>query len=316
MGLFNSTVLDVAIGLVFVYLLLSIFCTAVNEWIAGILQTRSKTLKAGISGLLDNQPFNADTKSTFLGEFYRHPLVTGMMQNGGDPSYLSSRTFSTTIMDLVTVTPAVQGARTFDDFMKGIQGLPDGDVKKALLSLISGAQGRLDIAQGNIEVWFDDSMDRVTGWYKRWAQKVTIALAVVITILANADTLNIAHRLWTDPIVRSKVIEEGVERDRMQRTAVANGNQNATDASKPASPGASANPLTSDEDAALGRVLGWKRSSFDASPLTWLQRILGWILTTIAVSLGAPFWFDTLSRFVNIRNAGKPPDKSQAENQT
>jgi len=314
MGLFNSTVLDVAIGLVFVYLLLSIFCTAVNEWIAGILQTRAKTLKAGISGLLDNQPFNADTKSTFLGEFYKHPIVTGTMQNGGDPSYLSSRTFSTTIMDLVT--PAVQGARTFDDFLKGVQGLPDGDVKKALLSLISGAQGRLDIAQKNIEVWFDDSMDRVTGWYKRWAQKWTIALAVILTILANADTLNIAHRLWTDPVVRSKVIEVAVEREKMQPAAVANGNQNATDASKPAGAGAPATPLTSDEDAALGRVLGWTRASFDASPLTWLQRILGWILTAIAVSLGSPFWFDTLNRFINIRNAGKPPDKSQAQNET
>ena len=310
MGLFNSTVLDVAIGLVFIYLLLSIFCTAVNEWIAGILQTRAKTLKAGISGLLDNQLFNADTKSTFLGEFYKHPLVTGTMHNGGDPSYLSSRTFSTTIMDLVT--PAVQGARTFDDFMKGVQGLPEGDVKKALLSLISGAQGRLDIAQNNIEAWFDDSMDRVTGWYKRWSQKWTITLAVVITILANADTLNIAHRLWTDPVVRNKVIEEGVERERMQSSAVASGNQSAADASKPAGAGAPTNSLTSEEDAALGRVLGWKRSSFDASLLTWLQRILGWILTAIAVSLGAPFWFDTLSRFVNIRNAGKPPDKSQA----
>jgi hypothetical protein len=311
MGLFNSTVLDVAVGLVFVYLLLSIFCTAVNEWISGILQTRAKTLKAGISGLLDNQLFNADTKSTFLGEFYKHPIVTGTMQNGGDPSYLSSRTFSTTIMDLVT--PAVQGARTFDDFMKGIQGLPDGDVKKALLSLISGAQGRLDIAQQNIEVWFDDSMDRVTGWYKRWAQKVTITLAVVITILANADTVNIAHRLWADPVVRSKVIEVAVEREKMQTASPASGNQNATDAPKPSSVVAPANPLTSDEEAALGRVLGWTRASLNANPLTWLQRILGWILTAIAVSLGAPFWFDTLSRFVNIRNAGPPPDKSQAQ---
>jgi hypothetical protein len=147
-------------------------------------------------------------------------------------------------------------------------------------------------------------MDRVTGWYKRWAQKWTIALAVILTILANADTLNIAHRLWTDPVVRSKVIEVAVAREKM------------TDASKPAGGGAAATPLTSDEDAALGRVLGWTRASFDASLLTWLQRILGWILTAIAVSLGSPFWFDTLNRFINIRNAGKPPDKSQAQDQT
>jgi hypothetical protein len=292
MGLFNSTVLDVAVGLAFIYLLLAVFCTTVNEWIAGILKTRSRMLRKGIATLLDNQPFN---QATFLGDFYKHPVITGMMQDGGHPSYLSSRAFAVAITDLVA--PHGPGPRTIDDLAAGVKNLPDGDVKKALLALIASAQGNLETAQKNIEAWFDDSMDRVSGWYKRSAQKWTIGLAVLITILANADTLNVARRLWTDPVVRSTVAEQA-----RQRIS--------------SSPAGSVEPvtLTPAEDAQLGRVIGWTRTDFGASALTWSQRVLGWILTAIAVSLGSPFWFDTLNRFINIRNAGKPPEKSTAQN--
>jgi hypothetical protein len=38
------------------------------------------------------------------------------------------------------------------------------------------------------------------------------------------------------------------------------------------------------------------------------QHLLGWILTILAISLGAPFWFDTLNRIIAIRSAGKAPE--------
>jgi hypothetical protein len=307
MGLFNSTVLDVAIGLVFVYLLLSIFCTTVNEWIAGILQARAKTLQEGIRGLLDNQPFK---DATFLADFYKHPVIAGMVRDTGHPSYLSSRAFATAIVDLVA--PAVQGPLTLDDLVRGVKDLPEGDVKKSLLALVADAQGDLDKAKKNIETWFDDTMDRVSGWYKRWAQKWTIGLAVCITLAANADTLNIAHRLWTDPVLRSAVSEEAKQRAQMPRPTATVEYQDPNDPFRPAVIAVPANQLTEAEDILLGRVVGWSRASFDVGALTWFQRILGWILTSIAVSLGAPFWFDTLNRFINIRSAGKPPEKSQS----
>src|SRR5277367_3020522 len=54
--MFNSNVLDVAIGLIFVYLLLGLMCTTVNEWIAQIFKTRAATLKVGIQQLLHAPP--------------------------------------------------------------------------------------------------------------------------------------------------------------------------------------------------------------------------------------------------------------------
>ena len=68
-----------------------------------------------------------------------------------------------------------------------------------------------------------------------------------------------------------------------------------------------------DETEALGSVLGWKTNTMPADTLGWLERILGWTLTMIAVSLGAPFWFDILNKLVNIRNAGNKPATSDTE---
>ena len=36
---------------------------------------------------------------------------------------------------------------------------------------------------------------------------------------------------------------------------------------------------------------------------------LGWLITAFAVSMGAPFWFDLLNKFVNIRASGKAPEE-------
>jgi hypothetical protein len=86
-GLFNSAVLDVAVGLVFVYLLLAIVCTAANEWIAALLKSRSKLLKEALGQLLGGQTIGGrkDDK-TFLDAFYHHPIITGMMRDGRHPA--------------------------------------------------------------------------------------------------------------------------------------------------------------------------------------------------------------------------------------
>ncbi len=104
-GLFNSTTLDVIVGLVFVYLLLAIMCTTINEWLDGMLKTRSSNLASGIKQLLDAQPDASGKKDGFLQRFYAHPLITGMLAPGKSgerayPSYLPARTFATAVMDI------------------------------------------------------------------------------------------------------------------------------------------------------------------------------------------------------------------------
>jgi hypothetical protein len=60
-------------------------------------------------------------------------------------------------------------------------------------------------------------------------------------------------------------------------------------------------------------LLGWHETPKNDSASFWSiwpARLLGWMLTILAISLGAPFWFDMLNKLVNIRSAGKSPDEA------
>jgi hypothetical protein len=308
-GMFGSTVLDVAIGLVFVYLLLAIICTSANEILAGLTKSRGTLLKEGIRQLLGNQPTGA-AKNNPLGlfeDFYKHALIASMMRGGRHPAYLPGRTFSTVVMDLVTKDRT--GQIDAGNIEAGLKALPDGDVKQSLLALVQSTEQDVAEIQRAIEGWFEDSMDRVTGWYKRKTQVWTVAVALVITLLSNADTVQIARKLWQDPVLRSAVVEEAKVRAQKPRPSVVVEYPNPDDPTNPQIVSNEGNTVSPEEQALLGQVLGWQNGLQDTSKRAWMERILGWVLTILAIFLGAPFWFDLLNKFINIRSAGKAPDE-------
>ena len=81
--------------------------------------------------------------------------------------------------------------------------------------------------------------------------------------------------------------------------------------------------LSSNEQKLLGQLTGWRpdweklgaakdaAAWFAALWLIIFNHGIGWIITALAVSLGAPFWFDTLNRFMTIRNAGRSPNEAR-----
>ena len=71
----------------------------VGKWIAGILKLRAKTLREGIGALLEDPNFQ-----NLAGEFYAHPLVTGLTQKGKNslPSYISAGVFVDALLDIVS----------------------------------------------------------------------------------------------------------------------------------------------------------------------------------------------------------------------
>jgi hypothetical protein len=315
-GIFGSAVLDVAIGLIFVYLLLSIVCTAANEWIAGLTRSRAVVLEKSIRQLLGSQPTKRGTEdSNFLTDFYDHPLIKGMKRNNRHPTYIAARVFAKVVMDLVT--PNKTGKIDFTTFEQGIQNMLDGNVKGTLLTLIEDtrkdADKNLDSVARAIEGWFEDAMDRASGWYKRRTQIWTLVVAAFITIAANADTIRMAHRLSTDPVLRAAIVEEAQSRAQKPRPSVTVEYPNMDEPTNPVVTENEGDKITDKEYALLGQLLGWQADA-SAEPVNfwarWLQRLLGWVLTVLAVSLGAPFWFDVLNKFMHVRSAGKSPDEA------
>lgn len=312
-GMFGSTVLDVAIGLIFVYLLLAIICTSANEMLSGITKSRGNLLREGIRQLLGNQPTTGakNRAQALFDDFYKHALITSLMRGNRHPAYLPARTFSTVLVDVLTKDRT--GRIDVTGIEAGLKALPDGDVKQSLLALIDGTQTDVGQVQLAIEGWFEDAMDRVSGWYKRKTQVWTVIVAAAIVLLSNADTLQIARRLWQDPVLRATVVEEAKNRAQKPRPSVNVEYPDPDDPTNPQVTSNEGNTVSPEEKALLGQVLGWEGALQDSSKRAWMERVLGWFLSILAVCLGAPFWFDLLNKFVHVRSAGKSPDEKPKE---
>ncbi len=311
--MFGSAVLDVAIGLVFVYLSLALVCTALNEWWAGIRKSRARTLQKGIRRLLHA---HADP-SNLANQLYAHPLIKALTpRDGACPSYIPSSIFALALMDIVGEKKS--GASGLETFAGGVAKLPDSPVKGSLQAILRDADPRRANPQQRIEKWFDDAMDRVSGWYKRKLQISSAVLAAVVVIFANADTLEIAKRLWKDPTLRAAIVEQARVRTRMNPPEYTDPDSPIPSAPAPDAAGKEkddSSGLTAEEQAKLGQLLTWSpdRQQLKArgffSWLAWLlpRHLVGWLVSVIAVSLGAPFWFDLLQKIMKLRSTGPSP---------
>src|SRR5688500_8749037 len=106
--LFGSNVLEIALAMIFVYLLLSLLCSAVAEYIEAKMNYRAKDLEKGIRLLLDPQekdktvpgqtPLAKDR--SVAGLLYNHPLVKSLYRGEKRPSYIPSRTFALALWDM------------------------------------------------------------------------------------------------------------------------------------------------------------------------------------------------------------------------
>jgi hypothetical protein len=235
------------------------------------------------------------------------------------PQYDSVRRSLLPLIDQATAAGIV-GPRGLDELRDFVNALPDdSDVKKGFLPLLdraSRAGDELGAARESIERWFDNAMDRVSGQYKRKAQLITIIVAFAIAGILNADSIAITDSLKRDPELRNGVnaIAAKIAEDPNYANCLAT-----------PSTGGNGTPACGEQQiedlegqvASLGLPLGWSGWHDEYRGLAdgeaWIYKVVGLVLTGFAVSLGAPFWFDVLKRFVNVRAAGAVPEKTKNE---
>ena len=235
-------------------------------------------------------PSNRHDGLAIVGQLYGHPLVNALIRparpGGKDryPSYLPARTFVTALLDL-------DGEGAERSLENAIAQVPSTEMQRALTTLLREAEGDAARFRESAEQWYDSAMERVSGWYRRRVQLVMWALAVVIVVSLNADTVGIAQRLWTDKTVRDVVVAQAQS---------AAGRQDAE-------------AVQSGIDK-LSIPFGWKEESAPGSTAGWAQLValkaLGLLLTAAALTLGAPFWFDALGKIARLRSSGGKPAAS------
>ena len=318
--MFGSQILEVAVGLVLVYLVLALVASSVREAIESFLKSRAVQLERGIREMLHDPDGRGFAKRVF-----EHPLIFGLYR--GDyspspppksralerlrgwrpnlPSYIPARSFAGALLDIAAhgdagLETALDAAPSVADIRRTVmsmEGVPS-PVRRALLHALDTAGGSLERARQNVEAWFDSGMDRVSGWYKRETQLILFVIAAVITVTVNANSLVIAEQLYRNGDTRRDVVAAAVARASAPLDAQRD------------------SALTSavNEIANLELPLGWPIEVKSSTRFTRpLGMAAGWLLTAFAITLGAPFWFDVLNKIMVIRATVKPHEKSREE---
>lgn len=292
--------LQFAVSLVFVYLLLSALSSAIQEIVANLAKWRSNTLETAITRLLGDKGIKD--------EIYQHPLVQGILRPSWlfmevkrvhKPAYISSAMFAQVLQELRE--------------SKG-DNLPD-PTKKILAAVLRGTT-TAEEEKNRIEHWFDDAMDGVSGWYKRKANAWLWIISALVCLALNADTISVGKILWNDPTARAAVSEVA------KNYATHKAGNDAGTTTPPAGKDELSRVTTARDDLEkLPVPLGWceddclpddpRRPPMAAYPV--LLKFIGILITVLAVSQGAPFWFDLLQKAVNLRLAGDLPPDSRAQ---
>lgn len=358
--MFGSSILEVAIGMVFIYLFLGVLCTTINETLAAWKNKRGTTLLEGVKSMLSDPQFGALARS-----LYEHGMVGGISQknkgqkntDGGKddrlPSYIPAGNFSLALLDILassglaatrreelsstlsaldyqlaqktqaaagnptaqaelqqlqqkvaaaektlrdeaktvmqnytnikqqlaghpqdanllaqyadarqiaiawdstlkmvderrallangdTVGKSIEQMQTLvsssekylqlasrakqncgqviDHVELAIARMPDSHTKDSLRVLlektrreVKAGEDAIEAMRKNVETWFNQSMDRVSGWYKRWSQYSLLVIATVLVVCSNADSLDLANRLMHDSSLRAALVNAAV----------------------------------------------------------------------------------------------------------
>ncbi len=224
-------------------------------------------------------------------------------------------------------SPTNQGIRNVIKTIDLIDKLPKSVVEnitilgKRAQSRIQTTEEGIHTLQKEIERTFDSSMERASGVYKRNAKGVAIMLGLSLAIITNADAFHMISRLSKDSALRETITNNAGEilLRNQNNQAIANPNSQQDQVNN------TLIELTKDAEGALDNValpIGWSDVNLDQQ-IAWtpqknesfpflkiLTMLPGWIFSGIAISMGAPFWFDLLGKFVNVRNAGRRPASS------
>lgn len=319
-----GAVFDVAVGLAFTYFVLALIASGVQEVLAAVFSWRGTYLSKAVGVIIDNdrsarfvwdgardflrahftphagktvleqKPAVSPEEAQILG-VQTHPLLRNAPS--GLPSYVPAKNFALAMLDVLR-----DGSKAplFVQAENTVSKLPDGDLKRLLTLFLVDSGGDIDKFRERIEGWFDQAMDRAGGIYKRWAQYVLLAIGIAFAISLNVDSLRVARTLWVDSGERATLVAEA---SKVQLPT--------TDNSASFEDGIGVVKSGIDQVFAEGLPIGWTLSGQPTRPpaaeSSWIATIIGWLITGLAVGLGAPFWFSMVQNLTNIRSSGPPP---------
>lgn len=320
----SSHYLDVAVGLSYTFLAVSLLCSATREAIASLFQTRAKVLLDGVLTMLHESAARPTLRGVWpsvlrllrieggfgleklddkslTAQVMQHPLIVGMAQQGRMPSYIPSVIFARAFVS--TLTAKYGKGQTAAALLSSVgnEGLT-----RTLLAIMGEGPSDAAALEDAVRIWYDTVMDRISGWYKRRSQFVLFLVGLFYACVMNIDALQLSQRLWTDSALTAQLV------------------QKAEAAQPGAAPAAGATALDQTKQAKAqaqtvqALPIGWPSARFEKTRdvgefgVALVFALIGWIVTAFAASLGSPFWFDGIGWLLALRGTGAKPASETA----
>ena len=319
----DSIALEVGIGLAITFLLFGLLLTSLQEGIEAMMKGRAKDLERTIKQILD------DKSGELTKRLYEHPLIFPLFPG----EYGTARTKYGVTTNLPSYIPKGHFAAALADILSGnFVGRPKSpgssdvaakttDTKEAaqvsdqvvrVFKLANDASGgRAEDMLAGVEQWYDAAMNRLSGQYKRKTQVWLFVLALVVAWLCNVDAIHIGTELATNQQLRQKVIAEApAVRESSEKALAAIRQIKPDDAAEAKIVKSAQEAIESGRSQMVAAGLPVGRKAGEGMWPVSVGQVAGWLITALAAMLGAPFWFDLLGKFMNVRAAIKPPISS------
>jgi hypothetical protein len=296
--MFDHIIVEVALGLAAVYLVFSLLCSTLVEFIAGLFSLRGKQLERGIRYLVENEQMSSD--------LLQHSMLSKLSDKYRKASYIPAENFRIALIDSLRLYKTEKKT-----FLECLNELPAGGLRQSLTAMWLDANEDEQVFKDKLENWFSGNMVRVSGWYKRQIQKILLLVAFILAAMMNIDSIRIARDIPHDEELRAEMLQQLPQLIPPQ--ALFNDQQNSADNVQGGvdllKQRYQVLQQTTNELETLELPIGWHGFTFVSQNFQWydwLLMLLGWFISAFAASMGADFWFNSIGKVMNLRSSGKP----------
>lgn len=270
-----DAILEVAIGLVMTWLIISMATSQIQEFIAELFGSRSRFLKKQISEM-----FGGDDKT--MDALYNHALIrpletTTFFGFKRKPAKIPSDMFAKAAVDIFLNIARADERKPFVQAISTLSPNVDPDAMEAV--------GKLEEYRKNVQDWFEATMNKTSDLYRRNIALTAFVIGIVLAYSFNVDSIYVTKKLWTQPTLRQAIVAQAGNLDPNDEAGLTNTIAKINNLSLP---------------------VGWNEESIPIEQSDWNIKYLGWFITGLAAAQGSPFWFDILRRLVGLKSQPAP----------
>jgi hypothetical protein len=280
---------SIVFGLAVLYATLGLLSMILAECVSRALGLRGATLWRGVDALLDEPELRV--------AFHDHGLIATARASsrGPGPGFLCDQTFALAVLACLGADKAGATIRELEDSVRRLQ---DSRFRDILLAQLFAAEGDATRLREMIAQWYGRAIAGLGAAYAARIRLTALAIAGLLTIAANADSLALAVNLWGDRLIQAELVHRTVGGAGSQVPPFETGRARAL--------AGSLSFLKEISEQIRPFPLGWGQTLAESRTITdplsfWSGKLLGFAITIVFACFAAFVWFELLARPLNLR---------------